>query len=717
MTARLPAQDAARGREPQAAPETPRRRGAGAAINDLVRKLRDELGLAIAPRDQLYSPSQRNKSQADLLHDRIQTLYWQERNVLYAIVDECESDFAGTLSTLSAQRRTDYFFQKLSDPAWFAANRIRQPLLRDGSDPQRTPADPRPVQRSFQRVDSGVGRASLSPLAKNTMTGKADDNSKNAQDSFRSRRSSTFDDTTADTTARTTPNTSFTSSIKSAATDEGFGGSSIPFSQWEDLTSRLPEGQITESITPATYLGHTPAKRRRSDDVKDLTETPKKKVKQETQQFTESPTKLPEPHWQLKSMAKSGLGLDTVEDFDEFWKRPCTTGAGSSVFYSASGSITLNTTNKGPLIQTKVNSLRSTSESSRAQRYFGSDRIMSLNTPSFTRNLPRHIGGQDEDEARCTALTNWLSISKDFLGRKWWMFQIGEVDRTKGKQRGPDKAIVRPMTFFATEGTGLSAKVSLFEFLNQWIPFEENASQPVCKISARISLSTKQSRPSFCFAPNQIRQLEDIIANGAPEDTSFDDPVFLGWPQKSWDKKEVMTDGCASMSVGAALEIRKSLGIQEWPVAFQGRINGAKGMWNVSAQYSTSDPEHTAIWIEIRDSQLKVKTRAADGDLARCEQGRWRFDVKNYSRPAKASHLHKDFFRIGGSPCSNSQHTRHGEGGRRCRRQRADRHVEQPCKTCVVASQIFSKYRRARDLWSAANVTRQSQAVHGASWI
>lgn len=106
-----------------------------------------------------------------------------------------------------------------------------------------------------------------------------------------------------------------------------------------------------------------------------------------------------------------------------------------------------------------------------------------------------------------------------------------------------------------------------------------------------------------------------------------------------------MTDGCASMSVGAALEIRKRLGIQEWPAAFQGRINGAKGMWNVSASYSTS-PEHTAIWIEIRDSQLKVEPREEDWDPVRCEEGRWCFDVKNYSRPAKVSHLHKDFLSV-----------------------------------------------------------------------
>jgi hypothetical protein len=271
---------------------------------------------------------------------------------------------------------------------------------------------------------------------------------------------------------------------------------------------------------------------------------------------------------------------------------------------------------------------------------------MSLNAPSFTKNLPRHIGGSDDDEARRTALIKWLGTPKSFLGRQWWMFQIGDVDRSKAKQRQAGKSVSRPLSFFATEGTGLSSKVSLFEFLDQWIPFKENRSQPVCKISARIPLSTKQSTPSICFRPTQIRRIDDITADGEPEDTRCDDPAFIGVTPKVWDKKEIMTDGCASISVGAAREIRKHLGIQEWPAAFQGRINGAKGMWNISAPYSTSDPKHTGIWIEIRESQLKVEPREEDWDPVRCEADRWCFDIKNYSRPAKPSHLHKDFLPV-----------------------------------------------------------------------
>jgi hypothetical protein len=220
MSARLPAQDAARLRGPQAAPETPRKQGDGAAIDVLARELRDELGVAIAPRDLLYSPSH-HTTQADTLYNRIKTLYWKERVALYAAIEECKSDFAGRLSTLSPERRTDLVLQRLDDPAWFASNRVHQPLLRASSTLTRTASD----------------------LARKTMAENVDDSQTNARDSFWSRGSSGSNDTTANT-----------SLANNFTNDEGFYGSSIPFSQVEDPTTgtnfRIDEGHMTRSITP-----------------------------------------------------------------------------------------------------------------------------------------------------------------------------------------------------------------------------------------------------------------------------------------------------------------------------------------------------------------------------------------------------------------------------------------------------------------------------------
>ena len=69
-------------------------------------------------------------------------------------------------------------------------------------------------------------------------------------------------------------------------------------------------------------------------------------------------------------------------------------------------------------------------------------------------------------------------------------------------------------------------------------------------------------------------------------------------------------------------------------------------MWCISAPYETSDPDHLAVWIEIRDSQLKIHPREEDLDDSRCDEDRWIFDIKGYSKRARISHLHKDFFPV-----------------------------------------------------------------------
>jgi hypothetical protein len=107
-----------------------------------------------------------------------------------------------------------------------------------------------------------------------------------------------------------------------------------------------------------------------------------------------------------------------------------------------------------------------------------------------------------------------------------------------------------------------------------------------------------------------------------------------------------MTDGCAAISVGAALLICEKLPLGSRPSAFQGRINGAKGMWYISADYATTNQEHLDVWIEIRKSQVKVQFRREDLHPVLCEPDRWSFDVVTHSRPPRTSVVHHDFMQI-----------------------------------------------------------------------
>ncbi|KAG9721366.1 hypothetical protein KCU73_g14266, partial [Aureobasidium melanogenum] len=112
------------------------------------------------------------------------------------------------------------------------------------------------------------------------------------------------------------------------------------------------------------------------------------------------------------------------------------------------------------------------------------------------------------------------------------------------------------------------------------------------------------------------------------------------------NEKAVMNDGCSLISVGAAKELCEELGIKGVrPVAFQGRINGCKGVWMISAPYDTTEPKHRRKWIHMTESQRKVIPR--DEDLTKsCEPDRWSFELVKFTSPPKPSTLNLDFIPI-----------------------------------------------------------------------
>ncbi|OQO05852.1 hypothetical protein B0A48_09947 [Cryoendolithus antarcticus] len=155
------------------------------------------------------------------------------------------------------------------------------------------------------------------------------------------------------------------------------------------------------------------------------------------------------------------------------------------------------------------------------------------------------------------------------------------------------------------------------------------------------------TRPTFKFSPPEIRLgVDDLHANGMHEDHRFDDHSMDFCELMVHDEQEAMTDGCACISVGAAKLVCKSMKLVRWPTAFQARINGAKGMWYISAPYETTKPEHLDIWIEIRKSQLKVQFRDEDMHVDTCELDRWSFDVVSWGKPLQVSENHRDFVQI-----------------------------------------------------------------------
>jgi hypothetical protein len=309
------------------------------------------------------------------------------------------------------------------------------------------------------------------------------------------------------------------------------------------------------------------------------------------------------------------------------------------------GIISLNPKNNGqPIFQLKLQPVVQ-SMSSRLERRFGSDRFLKVTLPSLDKQLPAHV----QSDALQSAVQDWLVTPKSLLGRTWCMFNIKEFKTNSSKRRrskiNDDHLKNKDVYFFATAGLDITP-ISLASLINWHFPIKENADQPHCKGFARFGLSDSQTTPTVCFRPSQISMVDDISANGEPEDTTFEDSTFKHKPRKSWTKDEVMTDGCSMISVGAAMLIRETVGIVDFPSVFQGRINGHKGMWHVSGSYETSNPDDLKIWIQLRPSQRKVVPRAEDSDERRCEANRWCFGIITWNRPATHAHVHKDFIPV-----------------------------------------------------------------------
>jgi hypothetical protein len=274
------------------------------------------------------------------------------------------------------------------------------------------------------------------------------------------------------------------------------------------------------------------------------------------------------------------------------------------------------------------------------QRRFGSSRFLYVEVPQVHTFNGIHLKGQqDLLKAR---FKEWMCTEKEFLGRIWRVFHVQDVKRKNSKDNLPSQRLV----LFAVDGPRLP-KISLYEILNWAIPLGKNGHQGFCKAYARLDLFLSQTIPTVKFAHREVKYVNDTLADGALESEEFNDRrLKFEYRHGPSDDRAVMNDGCSLISVGAAKELCEDLGIKGVrPVAFQGRINGCKGVWMISAPYDTSDPKHLKRWIHMSESQRKVMPRDEDFSNS-CEANRWSFELVKYTAPPKSSTLNLDFIPI-----------------------------------------------------------------------
>ncbi|KAJ4376530.1 hypothetical protein N0V86_006643 [Didymella sp. IMI 355093] len=314
--------------------------------------------------------------------------------------------------------------------------------------------------------------------------------------------------------------------------------------------------------------------------------------------------------------------------------------------FTFKGQINLRSKPSGPVFQLDLHQVLP-DKSCRFQRKFGADRFLYLNVPEL--DVKGWTGGTQEDLKNIRARWDeWLHTEHSFLHRKWRVFHIELMKKSKTKGRTAEVTHRFRIVLFATKGCGITQKHTVGEVLNWFLPFGQNLSQSFCKAFARFDLGLSRTTPTLIFKPSQIIRVADTLANGDQEASEFNDPQ-LEWKQIPED--QVMNDGCSVMSVGAALGIWK-LYKRLWgingplPSAFQGRIGGAKGLWMISEESFTKDPDHLGIWIKISDSQLKFNPHPEDLSDATFDPLRLTFEVSNYSSTPAHSDLHISFIPI-----------------------------------------------------------------------
>ncbi|KAL1900112.1 hypothetical protein Sste5346_002420 [Sporothrix stenoceras] len=284
-----------------------------------------------------------------------------------------------------------------------------------------------------------------------------------------------------------------------------------------------------------------------------------------------------------------------------------------------------NKSTSGPLYSIHLQPL-SINFPHRLSRHFGADRYLEILMPSYHSSAPSvpHILRNHEEAVR--EVNHWLTRQRhEFAGRNWTAFYTERVEFKKltatsrsGLGKAEEGISLNWVYLFAEEGVGIapftqspdtsivSANTNtrsllpsdqpapplhvhqMLDWLLQYNKFPQNRKQPYLKLFSRIALGLSRTRATVVFEPNQIRHHEQDLLS----------PSGI-----------VMNDGVARMSLSVARKLRSALELSDLPVAVQGRIGSAKGMWILDTEDIGRED-----WIETYPSQRKWECDGLDAD-------------------------------------------------------------------------------------------------------
>lgn len=282
-------------------------------------------------------------------------------------------------------------------------------------------------------------------------------------------------------------------------------------------------------------------------------------------------------------------------------------------------------------------------QSCRFQRKFGADRFLVVSSPILSEcPLATNPGTPTSKQALHDIICEWLSKRSNFIAGRYWRFLFTDQDKARNKKKEQRGGPRLKLFFFAESGLDIVPRTlkslhSLVPFrshphciikvedLLEWhMPLRENYGSTDLKGFSRISLGYSKTTPTIPLQPYQFLSVRDTL--GAA---------------KGDGSREIMNDGCARMSLAYAQAIWTKYGgtnAHELPSVVQGRISGAKGLWIVDYEHSYAGRSfENDYWIEVSDSQLKIKPHPADRHDA--DESQRTFEVLKYASATKAGHL------------------------------------------------------------------------------
>lgn len=312
---------------------------------------------------------------------------------------------------------------------------------------------------------------------------------------------------------------------------------------------------------------------------------------------------------------------------------------------SLSARLDFSKTPEKHLFELKLNPLEN-DKSFRFQRKFGADRFLVLDIPCFAPEYPKYIPEKlrtsFKPEEIHERIFDWLGTKDLYIaGRMWRAFYVEPKDVPKKRRKDEGQRL--KVHLFAVNGFDFASlrassqdtrhrPISLTELIQWHIPILPNSGSTDLKLFARMHLGLSRTTPTVTLLPKEFIPVRDKKPQ-TPDGQEI-------------ENGEIMTDGCARMSYPLAQVVWKQIGnpTENVPSAFQARIAGAKGLWVVDYENSYPEISSRGFWIEVSDSQLKIKPHPAE--RAEADEFQRTFEVVKTSHRCSPANLNPQLITI-----------------------------------------------------------------------